>query len=136
MLELSFHWNAIFKDGSMIRQFDEYGIEYRFQKVKDRFDDLAFFNLTNNKGIMFTVNLLEGIVGCGDLAIPYRETKNIKRNIRLIFFRRHKIEIIENNLEKSHNITYHLGFQYNDEKDNNHKIILIIDSEGNFIIEE
>jgi uncharacterized FlaG/YvyC family protein len=53
----------------------------------------------------------------------------------LIFFRRHRIEISEIDLkEKSHIIEYHLGFQYNkDEK--NRQIVLIIDNEGNFVIE-
>jgi len=132
---LSFHWFAIFKDGTQIFQFDKDSKEHRFKEVKDRFDDLMYFSLSNHKGKLFTVDLKQGIIGYNDLVFPYRESKEIKKNIRLIFFRRHKVQIGDNGKEQSHYITYHLGFQYNDEKDNNRKIILQIDEEGNFIIE-
>ena len=49
---LSFHWKAIFSDGSMIEQFNIDNTENKFQLVKDRFNDLAYFNLSNKKGIL------------------------------------------------------------------------------------
>jgi hypothetical protein len=134
MQPLSFTWVAIFNDGSKIEQFTN-GIEHRFQEIKDRFNDLVYFNLTNQNGKLFTVNLRDGLIGYNDLFMPYRELKEKKDNIRLIFFRRHKIEIGTKDLdEKSHQITYHLGFQYNTKEGINRKIIIIIDSEGNWTL--
>lgn len=135
MNSLSFIWVALFKDGIKISQFDTNNTEHRFQEVKDKFKDLAYFNLTNRKGKLFQVNLIQGMIGYNDIVFPYRESKEIKKNIRLIFFRRHTVTLGGNSEEQIHNIEYHLGFQYNDEKGNNRKIILIIDQEGNFIID-
>jgi hypothetical protein len=137
MSSLSFHWKAIFSDGSVTEQFNEDGTENKFQLVKDRFNILVYFNLANKQGILFTVDLIHGIIGYNDLILPYRDfsTSEKKENIRLIFFRRHKVEMTENLIEKSHTITYHLGYQYLDKLGNNRQIVLQIDSEGNFIIE-
>ena len=132
---LSFHWSAIFKDGSKISQFEE-GIEHRFQEVRDRFSELAYFNLTNHKGKLFMVDLINGLIGYNYLALPYVESKEKKKNVRLIFFRRHKVELSTDLKEKNHNIIYHLGFQYNDSEGKNRKIILRIDKEGNWILGE
>lgn len=131
MSELTFYWNAIFKDGTHIYQFKD-GIEHRFQEVLDKFDDLIYFNLTNNSGKMFTVNLINGLIGYNRLEFPYIETKE-KKNIRLIYFRRHTVTLTELGKEKEHTIMYHLGFQYN-ENEINRQIVLEIDSDGNFII--
>lgn len=133
---LSFLWIAIFKDGTKIEQLEN-GKEHLFKEVQQKFEDLVYFNLTDRKGHLFTVNLLNGLIGYNKLEFPYIESKEEKSNIRLIYFRRHRIEIGEQDLkEKLHTITYHLGLQYNDEKNDNHKIILQIDNEGNFIIGE
>jgi len=130
---LVFHWIAIFNDGK-IEQFEN-GKEHLFKEVRDRMNDLVYFNLTDRKGHLFTVNLQNGLIGYNRLEFPYIETDEKKENIRLIFFRRHRIELGTNNLEeKSHTIAYHLGCQYNDEYNHNHKIILEIDSEGNWIL--
>jgi len=134
MNSLSFHWTAIFSDGTHIFQFNEDGTENKFQLVKDKFDKLTYFNLTNNKGKMFSLNLINGLIGYNRLEFPYIEVEEKKENIRLIFFRRHKIEMNESCIEKSHTITYHLGFQYNDKLGNNRQIVLIIDSEGNWVL--
>jgi hypothetical protein len=137
MSSLSFHWKAIFSDDSSTEQFNEDGTENKFQLVKDRFNDLVYFNLTNKKGILFTVDLLHGVIGYNDLILSYRDFSNLekKENIRLIFFRRHRVEMTENLIEKYHTITYHLGYQYLDKLGNNRQIILQIENEGNFIIE-
>ena len=137
MGELTFLWIAIFSDGTKIEQIDGNGIEHRFQLVKDRFEDLVYFNLTDRKGHLFTVNLINGLIGYNKLEFPYIESKEKKENIRLIYFLRHRIEIGTEDLqEKSHTIEYHLGLQYLDKLGNNQKIILRIDSEGSFVIGE
>jgi len=133
---LCFAWLAIFKDGSELEQFEN-GIENKFQLVLDRMNELAFFNLTNKEGKLFAVNLINGLIGYNKLEFPYIESKEIKENIRLIFFRRHQVTIGTSDLiEKNHTIHYHLGYQYLDKNLNNHKIILIIDESGNWILGE
>jgi len=134
---LSFVWSAIFQDGSKIEQFNEDGSENKFQLIKDRFNELGYFNLKNNSGKMFSVNLIEGLIGYNKLEFPYIEAKEKKNNVRLIFFRRHKVEIGTQDLkEKKHEIIYFLGFQYNSEDNKNHKILLEIDNEGNWMLGE
>lgn len=134
MNSLSFVWQALFEDGTQINQFDSNEIEYRFQEVVDRFDKLAFFNLTNKAGKMFTVNLQEGLLGYNDLVISYRKSEEEKRNIRLIFFRRHKVDLNAQLEELNHNIEYHLGYQYNDNEGKNRQITIIIDKDGNWYL--
>jgi hypothetical protein len=133
MIPLSFIWSAFFKDNSKIEQFEN-GIEHRFQDVKDKFNNLAYFNLTDEKGHMFTVDLINGRIGYNYLSFSYLE-KTDKQNVRLIFFRRHRVEIGTQDLkEKFHKITYHLGFQYNNKLGNNQKIIFQIDEQGNWVL--
>jgi hypothetical protein len=133
---LNFKWLAIFKDSSKIEQFEN-GIENKFQLVLDRMNELAYFNLKDDKGHLFIVNLLNGLIGYNTLEFPYIELKETKENIRLIYFRRHRIIIGTSDLtEKENSIKYHLGIQYLDKYLNNRKIILIIDNEGNWVIEE
>ena len=133
-----FHWNAIFKNGTHIFQFEKNGTEHRFAEIKDRFDDLVYFNLTNNAGKMFTVNLTNGLIGYNRLEFPYIESiDKEKTNVRLIYFRRNRIEVGLNNLkEQKRTVTYHLGVQWLDSQGNNRKIILQISEDGSFIIEE
>jgi len=134
MGELTFLWIAIFSDGTKIEQIDENKIEHRFQEVKDRFEDLVYFNLTDKRGHLFTINLINGLIGYNKLEFPYIESTEKKSNIRLIYFRRNTITMTESGDQQSHTITYHLGYQYLDNLGNNQKIILRIDSEGNFIV--
>jgi len=127
----SFTWKAFFSDSSILEQFEN-GIENKFQLVKDKFDKLIRFSLVNKDySQCFTVDLQNGL-------IIYNNYKNIednkKENCRLIFFRRHRVEFGSNLQELGHNIIYFLGFQYNTEDNQNKKIILQIDSVGNFII--
>ena len=133
---LSFFWVAIFKDGTKIPQFEN-GQEHLFKEVLDKKDDLLYFNLTNGKGQLFTIDLKNGRIAYNYLALPYLEdSKEIKNNIRLIFFRRHTVEIGTKDLkEKNHNIEYHLGIQWNDSQDNNRQIVLRINSEGNWYLQ-
>jgi hypothetical protein len=133
MKPLTFIWTAKFKGSGDICQFDfETGKENRFQLVKEKFDSLEYFILWN-KEKCFTVDLINGLIYFNTELKEQQEILE-KDNCRLIFFRRHKVEMTENNIEKSHIITYHLGFQYNDQNGNNQKIILQIDSEGSWIL--
>jgi hypothetical protein len=135
MSNLSFYWIAIFKDGTRINQFNEDGSENMFQLIKDRFDELGYFNLTNMKGKLFTVSLLNGLIGYNDLVLPYREAKERKDSIRLVYFRRHRVEMTDNGIKKSHTIEYHLGLQWVNSNNENRNIILQIDENGDFIID-
>jgi hypothetical protein len=85
---------------------------------------------------MFSINLINGLIGYNRLEFPYIEIEDKKQNIRLIYFRRIKIEIGEKDLkEKSRIITYHLGYQYL-QNGKNRQIILQIDEEGNWVLGE
>jgi hypothetical protein len=138
MNSLSFYWLATFKDNSIINQFDDNGTEHKFQEVKDKFDELKYFILynRNNREERFIVDLENGYIFT-DKAIKYDEDNEIKKNnIRLIFTRRHRSKMNENFQEINHEIVYILGYQYLDEFDKNHKIVLRIDQHGNFSIGE
>jgi hypothetical protein len=135
MESLDFHWTAGFKDGTDLMQFNEDKTENKYQLVKNRMNELTIFYLYNKDlSKIFIVDLIKGLVGCG--WTKNVELKEEKQNIRLIFFRRHNKEITENCIEKSHIITYYLGFQYNDKNGNNRQVVLIIDSKGNWTLGE
>jgi hypothetical protein len=137
MKSLTFIWIAIFKDGTKIEQYNEDKSENKFQLIKDKFTDLGYFNLTDRKGHFFTVDLINGLIGFNYATLPYVEVEvqEKKENIRLIYFRTHRIEIGEQDLkEKIHTIEYYLGFQYNDKNGNNRQLVLKIDEQGNFIL--
>jgi hypothetical protein len=133
---LIYYWKAYFKDGSSISQFEN-ELENRFKLVKEQFNDLIFFELynKNNQEDRFIVDLERGFIFKNKIT-NYPESKETKNNIRLIFFRRHTVNIGTVDLqEKSHNIIYFLGLQYNTEEGNNRKIILQINEDGSFVIE-
>lgn len=136
MKPLSFHWKALFRDGSFISQFENEK-ENKFQLVRDKFNELQFFYLynRNNSKEKFIVDLDNGFIFKNEIN-NYPQEFEKRENIRLIFFRRHRVEMTEKMIEKSHTIEYHLGFQYNDKLGNNQKIILIIDEQGNWILGE
>jgi hypothetical protein len=136
MDSLSFHWTAGFKDGSDLMQFNEDGTENRFKLVKDRIEELKDFYIYNKDlSKIFIVNLDKGYISFGKTqTIQPDLLKEEKKNIRLIFFRRHTVELTISNIEKSHVIIYFLGFQYNDKNGYNRKIILIIDNQGNWYL--
>ena len=133
----SFHWMALFKDGSYIKQFEN-NIEHLFQEVKDRFDELQFFYLYNKNNFKekFIIDLENGFIYKNIIIQDFKENKdNKKYNIRPIYKRihRHKITIGKITTDKEE-IHYLLGFQYNDENNQNYKILFQIDSGGNFIV--
>lgn len=133
MNPLSFTWKAIFSDGSIIEQFEN-DVENRFQLVKDKFDKLILFSLVNKDySQCFTVDLTHGLILFN--TILFKDKIENKENCRLIYFRRHTVELNQSGKETNHKIQYHLGFQYlKDGK--NQKIILIIDEKGNWILGE
>jgi len=90
---LSFIWTAGFKDGSDLMQFNEDGTENRFKLVKDRIEELKEFYLYNKDlSKIFTVNLDKGYISFGKTqTIQPDLLKEEKKNIRLIFFRRHVV---------------------------------------------
>jgi hypothetical protein len=135
MNSLSFIWTAKFKNSEDICQFNfETGLENKFQLVKDNFDKLEYFILWN-KEKFFTVDLINGIIYFNTELKEKQEFLEKKENIRLIFFRRHQVKISEKDLqEQSHIIEYHLGFQYLDSNNINHKVILQINENGDFVI--
>ena len=136
---LQFYWLAELKNGSIVMQFEN-GIENLFQEVKDRFDELKYFVLYNKNYIYnrFTVDLEKGKIYFQDgyLLSSKDSSTQEKKNIRLIYFRRHKIDFGNNLEEQNHSIVYFLGLQYNDLRGNNYKLILQIDSQGNWSLGE
>jgi len=134
MGELTFLWIAIFSDGTKIEQIDENGIEHRFQEVKDRFEDLVYFNLTDKQGHLFSINLINGLI----IYNNYKNSEIVEKkgNIRLIYFRRNRITMTESGEQQSHTITYHLGLQWLNSKKENRQIVLKIDESGNWVLGE
>jgi hypothetical protein len=131
---LSFYWTAIFKDGTRIDQIDKQEVEHKFQEVLDRIQDLKFFCLASKHHQLFTVDLEKGLIGYNFLSFPNIEVNERKDNIRLIFFRRHRVEMTEGLVEQTHHMTYHLGIQWNDKEGHNHKTVLQIENNGSFIL--
>lgn len=131
---LSFIWIARFKDDTIIHQYEN-NTEHRFQEVLNRFSDLTYFTLYNKCGKVFTVDLINGLIFYDNhLKIEDDLLQEKRNNIRLIFFRRHRVLLTEKRIEKNDEIIYFLGFQYQDNQLNNRKIILQINSEGRFIV--
>jgi hypothetical protein len=134
MDSLTFYWMAEFSNG-VIFQFED-GREHKFQEVLDRINELEFFHLYHKDEMLeknFIIDLKRGLIKTLDSQEP--ELIEPKENIRLIYFRRVKMQIGEHDLkEKSRTINYHLGFQYNDKLGNNRRIVLIIDEQGNWIL--
>jgi hypothetical protein len=133
MSSLSFHWLARFRDNIIIKQFDLEKKEHLFREVQDKISDLIYFTLYNNSQV-FTVDLKNGIIFFNNHQKVELDLLKEKKDIRLIFFRRHTVELSENFKEKNHNILYFLGLQWNDKEDKNRKILLQIDSMGNFVL--
>lgn len=130
---LSFHWVAIFDDGCIF-QFED-GKENKFQKVLDRITALKWFTLKHKTtGLAFTVDLVRGVILFGHGQNVATEFDKTKSNIRLIYFRRNKVELGEKGEKLSHTIIYFLGYQYSDNVGNNHKVIMQIDKDGNWIL--
>jgi len=138
MLPLSFHWTAKFNDGTIIEQFGEDGIDNNFKIVKERFIDLKYFQLHNQDlSKIFTIDLEKGIIKfCDAQEFEEEKEKEIKNNIRLIYFRRHQ-RIFNGKMEEvKHVIIQYLGYQYQDIEGKNRKVILKIDENGKWVLGE
>ena len=132
---LNFHWQVILRDSSIINQFNLDGTENKFNLDWYKSGILAYFNLRNNNGKLFSLDLISGLIGFNYLLLPYIESKVKKENIRLIYFRHQRIIMTENVIEKF-DVTYNFGVQWNTPEGANYKIIFKIEQDGSFIIGE
>lgn len=133
MSSLAFHWFAEFET-SYSKQFDN-GIENKFQTVIDKFAELKYFCLRHkDKDISVTVDLKNGIVFVNHHQMIDNDFINEKKNIRLIYFRRHQRTFDSQIHELSHTMVYFIGFQYTDKDGHNRKILLQLDNEGNIVV--
>lgn len=131
-----YKWHAVLQDGTQIDQVDQHGFEHMFQEVRDRFNQLVLFFITDTNGIKLTVNLSKGILIIGNTQPRVEELKEIKVNIRLIYFRRNKVTLSIGNDIQNHTVVQCVGFQYIDKLGNNRKIMAQIDEAGNILIGE
>ena len=129
------NWLAIFKDKSEISQFDETGKEYLFKEVQEKMSDLSFFVLKlKDKESYYIVDMIKGLIYINKIQQPESEFNTDKENIRLIYFRRNRVNMDENFIETSREIVHFLGYQYIDKEGKNHKVIIQISNEGNILI--
>jgi hypothetical protein len=135
MDSLSLQWIAKFKDDTIIHQFDDKGNETKFEEVKKRFNDLILFSL-HHKELPFkiVVDLKLGLIHVNNILTPEPDILISKKNIRLIYFRRNRVQLNDKFKEIRKEIYYMLGYQYNDEQGNNYKVITQIDSNGNMVL--
>lgn len=125
-------WKAEFRDNTELEQFDINGKERQFIEVRDKFNKLEFFSLEGKN--IFKIDLNEGNILVNNKKLDI-ENESVKKNIRLIYFKRH-IHKIENNKEQSHEMFYFLGYQYNVDFGNNKKFMIKIDKNENYSLGE
>jgi hypothetical protein len=134
MSDLKFRWTAKFEDNSTLPQYSLDDQENLFKKVLDRFSDLTQFTLSHtDKNIVVKVDLLKGIIYVNDEQQALGETE-LKTNVRLVFFRRHRHDMSGNGQELGHEIFYFIGFQYIDEQGHNVQKVIQLNSEGNILV--
>jgi hypothetical protein len=127
---LSFLWVACdYNDNLFFQYLDKK--ETRFNKEWFTSSALKYFCLYHKENsLYFLVDLVKGNLSFMNYEDKDNEEK--KNNIRLIYFRRNRIEITGD--KQNHTIVYHLGYQYLDFQGNNKKVILEINSDGSFVI--
>ena len=150
-MKLDLTWVAIFKNGEMLRQFDdeEQTREHLFKEVLERINNLQGFQLVNERTkVLYTVDLVNGRLR---IAPPIREVSNEttqnpeietrgndKYKYRLIYFRRVTQTMTwagkEVTRQGVHNIQYFLGFQYTNEKGENVKRMIQISKDDEVYI--
>lgn len=140
MNSLSFLWTAIFSDNSKIEQF-ETNFDNSFKRVQIRFTELNYFVIYNKeKNLTFEVDLINGIILFNHIPTEYNKDVYIfnknKNNIRLIYTRRvREVTVISSKKEVITQLIWHiLGFQYLDNNNINHKIILQIEDKTGFFV--
>jgi len=133
MKSLNYYWVASLKDGSKIEQFDN-NKDDNYKRIQEKTKDLIYFCLYNklNSNDRFTVNLEKGLVCYNNLFEDWTKEKIVKNNIRLIYFRRWRKYLSSELKLLTGDVHYFLGFQYNDENNKNHQILLQIDNKGNW----
>jgi len=132
--KLNLIWTARFRDNTILSQF-EGDKENKFKEVQDRFRELYHFSIHHiNKPLTIGVDLIRGLIFLNQAQIADNDLIKTKDNIRLIFFRRHKVQLANNFVEKNHSITYFIGYQYTDKTGRNKKVIVQADQEGNIVI--
>ena len=132
--KLNLVWKALFNGSTELNQFNNEK-ENKFKQVQERFKDLIFFELIHvYKPLRIRVDLRRGLIFINNINFVASEICSERKNIRLIYFRRNKIDInFTSNISK-HDVYYFIGFQYNDRFGKNHKILLNIDQDGNIVI--
>ena len=129
---LVYNWLGIFNEDTTIHQFDEQEQEHSFREFNDR-KDLKYFVLYHkDKNLEFIVDCVNYIV------IKNSEKKEIiynfinNKNIKINYIRQHKIDYgLEDLKVVNHNIIYLIELQLDTKK-----IIIKIDKDGNYTIEE
>ena len=136
IFSLNYLWFAQFKDDSFINQVDDDNTEHRFEEVRLKIKELKIFVLYNKNNIndKYIVDLENGNIYKNHIITSYSEKKEVKNNIRLIYFRRHRKYLSEKKVFAD--IRYYLGLQYLNSENKNCKTILQIDNNGNSIIGE
>lgn len=134
-------WKAIFKDGRYIRQFEENDIEHPFKEVLENQDNLIYFFLENPKNkYTYVVDLNKGcIFFCreGSYLLHPREDmlRKTAYKYRLIYFREVERTFGSNLKEIGEpKVLYFIGFQYTDKDNSNHKRMMRIHPNGEFVI--
>ena len=112
---MDYNWEAIFDDGSTIKQFDENGEEVLFKEVENNIHKLETFKIVSRKGDeYYSVNLYKGII---DLNGKFtNELFRGRDNLKLDFKRRNVVVGNQDTLEVvKHSISYRIGMS--DEND-------------------
>jgi len=132
--KLKLTWHAYFNDNTHIDQYNVVtNTENPFQTVLDKFDKLVLFELTHlYKPLTIKVDVLNGNILINNSTFILN--KYPKHNIRLIYFRRNKVDIDVKGEAFNHRVFYFIGYQYNTSKGENRKVILVVDQEGNMSI--
>jgi hypothetical protein len=136
-------WVAQFNDGSMLEQYkleNEEWKEIRFKEVLENQDKLVTFSLVDRHNkLVYLLNLQNGNISFGKFLtdlIPPREDMFHKENYRyrLIYFREVErtfgASLQEIGIPK---VLYFLGCQYTDNEGKNHKRLMRISSNGNWV---
>lgn len=131
---LKYLFTAIFSDGTTYEQTpDDVSVSVKtksqFFDVLQREKELVSFHVASlDNTRVASVNLLTGEFALNGLAFNLGDPRHPIGHapLRLIFFRQH-LHHISNSVETQHDVTYHVGYQWNDETGRNHQQTLQID---------
>ena len=134
MLPLKLHWKVQFNDGTELKQFNN-DKENSFQSVLDRFNEVNLFTLYHTERPFYvSVDTQKGLIFVNSDCHEYHGDKYNKKNIRLIFFRRHKISISSKLDSKKEQLFYFIGYQYTTNSNKNKQVFLQISQDGKIVI--